>query len=74
MKASLFFSLLFLTSSGYAANAAQTAAADYSDIDVVSVTPRSPEVKPLVMAIYSKEQQQRIAAALKNGKDPMHKR
>jgi len=27
------------------------------------VTPRNPDVKPLVMAIFTKEQQQRVAAA-----------
>lgn len=63
MKASTILGLLILSLSGYAANAAQFEPADYSDIDVVSVTPRSPEVKPFVLAIFTKEQQQRLAAA-----------
>ncbi len=62
MKASISLGLLILSLSGYAANAGQFEPADYSDIDVVSVTPRNPEVKPFVMAIFTKEQQQRLAA------------
>ena len=65
MKTSAILSLLIIMSSGYAANAAQFTPSDYSDVDVVSVTPRSPDVKPLVMAIFSKEQQQRVAAVPK---------
>jgi len=61
MKAAVALSLLILVPSGYAANAAQSDS--YFDIDVVSVTPRSPDVKPFVMAIFTKEQQQRLAAA-----------
>jgi hypothetical protein len=63
MKVSVVLSLLIIASSGYAANAAQFSPSDYSDIEVVSVTPRSPDVKPFVMAIFTKQQQQRIAAA-----------
>ena len=63
MKPPMILSLLILSLSGYAASAAQFQPADYSDIDVVSVTPRSPDVKPFVMAIFTKEQQQRLAAA-----------
>jgi hypothetical protein len=63
MKMSVALSLLILASSGYAANAAQFTPSDYSDVDVVSVAPRNPGVKPFVMAIYTKEQQQRVAAA-----------
>ena len=65
MKTSAILSLLIIMSSGYAANAAQFTPSDYSDVDVVSVTPRSPDVKPLVMAIFTREQQQRVAAAPK---------
>jgi hypothetical protein len=61
MKAAVVLSLLILVPSGYAANAAQSDS--YFDIDVVSVTPRSPDVKPFVLAIFTKEQQQRLAAA-----------
>ncbi|HEY1875926.1 MAG TPA: hypothetical protein VGG66_00600 [Rhizomicrobium sp.] len=63
MKASMILSLLILAPTGYAANADQFKPVDYSDIDVVSVTPRSPDVKPFVMAIFTKEQQERLAAA-----------
>ena len=61
MKAAMVLSFLFLVPSGYAASAAPSDS--YFDIDVVSVTPRSPDVKPFVMAIFTKEQQQRLAAA-----------
>lgn len=61
MKAAMILSLLILAPSGYAARAAQSDS--YFDIDVISVTPRSPDVKPFVMAIFTKEQQQRLAAA-----------
>lgn len=61
MKTSVALCALILASTGYAANAAQLS--DYADIDVVSVVPRSPDVKPLVMAIFTKEQLQRASAA-----------
>jgi hypothetical protein len=61
MKAAMILSLLILAPSGYAASAAPSDS--YFDIDVVSVTPRSPNVKPFVMDIFTKEQQQRLAAA-----------
>lgn len=57
------FEFLILAPTGYAANAAQMDAASYADFDVVSVTPRSQDVKPYVMAIFRKDQQQRLAAA-----------
>ena len=65
MKTSAVLSLLIIVSSGYAANAAQFTPSDYSDIDVVSVAPRNPDVKPFVMAIFTKDQQQRVAATAK---------
>ena len=63
MKALAVLSLMIVVSSGYAASAAPLSQSDYSDVDVISVTPRNPDVKPLVMAIFTKEQQQRVAAA-----------
>jgi hypothetical protein len=63
MKAAMILSLLILAPTGYAANAAPSD--PYTDIDVVSVTPRSPDVKPFVLAVFTKEQLQRAAAALK---------
>ncbi len=52
--------VLTLMLSSYAASAS---AADLSDIDVVSVVPRSPDVKPVVMAILTKRQQEQLMAA-----------
>ena len=63
MKAVAVLSLMIVASSGYAASAAPLSLSDYSDVEVVSVTPRDPAVKPLVMAIFTKEQQQRVAAS-----------
>ena len=60
MKTLAALSFMIVVSSGYAASAAPLHAPDYSDVDVVSVTPRNPDVKPLVMAIFTKEQQQRV--------------
>ncbi len=64
MKALAVLSLMIVVSSGYAASAAPLTLSDYSDVDVVSVTPRNPDVKPLVMAIFTKEQQEQVAAAV----------
>ena len=63
MKTAIILSLMILASTGYAANAGQFDTSNYSDIDVISVTPRTTIVKPFVMAIFTKEQQQRMAAA-----------
>jgi len=65
MKALAVLSLMIVMTSGYAASAAPVMPSDYSDIDVISATPRNPDVKPLVMAIFTKEQQRRVAAALR---------
>jgi|SRR5579863_5212299 hypothetical protein len=68
MKAPATLGLLIIALSGYAANAAPFSPSDYSDVDVISVKPRNPDTKPFVMAILTKEQQQRIsAAAFKKG-------
>jgi hypothetical protein len=61
-KPLVILSLLMIASTGYAANAAESSYADTSDIDVISVVPRSSNIKPFVMAIFTKEQRQRIAA------------
>ena len=63
MKTAIFLSIMILTPAGHAANAAQFDSSDLSDISVVSVTPRNPAVKPFVMAVFTKEQRQRMAAA-----------
>ena len=56
--------LLMFAMSGYAASAATYPA--YDDITVISVTPRSASTKPFVMAIYTKEQRERVAALKKS--------
>jgi hypothetical protein len=66
MKAVLVLSIMILAPVGHAANAAQFDSSDLSDISVISVTPRNAAVKPFVMAIFTKEQRQRIAALKKN--------
>jgi hypothetical protein len=63
MKAALVLSIMISATVGHAANAAQFDSRDYSDVSVVSVTPRRATVKPFVMAVFTKEQRQRIAAA-----------
>jgi hypothetical protein len=60
MKTAIFLSIMILAPVGHAANAAQF---DSSDISVISVTPRNAAIKPFVMAVFTKEQRQRIAAA-----------
>ena len=65
MKTAIFLSIMILAPVGHAANAAQFDSSDLSDISVISVTPRNAAIKPFVMAVFTKEQRQRIAAALK---------
>lgn len=60
MKLSVIASLLILTLTGHAANAAPDS--EFGDIEVISVKPRSPDIKPFVMAKLTKEQQRRFAA------------
>jgi len=63
MKTAIVLSLMILAPTGYAANAAQFDASNYSDIEVISVRPRTATVKPFVMAIFTQEQRQRMAIA-----------
>ena len=63
MKAALVLSIMILAPVGHAASAAQFDSPGYSDVSVISVTPRTSSVKPFVMAVFTKEQRQRIAAA-----------
>ena len=69
MKTAMILSLMILAPTGHAASAAQSDLSSYSDIDVVSVAPRRSTVKPFVLAIFTNEQRQRLAAASlkKNG-------
>jgi hypothetical protein len=64
MRMPVALSLLMIVMSGYAASAANYPA--YDDITVISVTPRSASTKPFVMAIYTKEQRDRVEALKKN--------
>lgn len=61
MKASAILGVLIVALNCHAADA--NPRSDYSDIDVVSVTPRNPDTKPFVMAVLTKQQQERFAAA-----------
>lgn len=63
MKAAVVLSIMSLALVGHAANAAQFDSPGYSDVSVISVAPRTSAVKPFVMAIFTKEQRQRVAAA-----------
>jgi hypothetical protein len=66
MKAAMILSILILAPTGYAASAAPLEDSAYTDIDVVSVVPRSPDIKPFVMAVFTKEQLERAAAFQKS--------
>ena len=66
MKAALVLSIMILAPVGHAANAAQFDSSAYADVSVISVTPRSSAVKPFVMAVFTKEQRQRVAALKKS--------
>jgi hypothetical protein len=63
MKAALVLSIMILAPVGHAANAAQFDSLDYADVSVISVAPRTSAVRPFVMAVFTKEQRQRVAAA-----------
>jgi hypothetical protein len=63
MKSLVVLSVLMIASCGVAASAAESSYADYSDIDVISVAPRNSNVKPFVMATFTKQQLERAAAA-----------
>ena len=66
MRVPVALSLLMIVISGYAASAAELANSAYDDITVISVTPRSASTKPFVMATYTKEQRERVAALKKS--------
>jgi len=63
VKTAIVLSLMILAPTGHAANAAQFDTPNYSDIEVISVRPRTTTVKPFVMAIFTQEQRQRMAIA-----------
>jgi hypothetical protein len=57
MKALILLSLVSLAIVAPAGFAA-AATSDYSDVDVISVIPRSPDIKPLVMSISPQERRE----------------
>jgi hypothetical protein len=63
VKTAIVLSLMILAPIGHAANAAQFDISNYSDLEVISVRPRTATVKPFVMAIFTQEQRQRMAIA-----------
>lgn len=73
MKSFVVLSVLMIASSGCAASAAESSYADYSDIDVVSVVPRNSNVKPYVMATFTKQQLERVAAAAPKKSRPVRR-
>jgi hypothetical protein len=60
MKALLAFGIMVLAST--ACGAADATPSAYSDFIVVSVVPRSPSVKPLVMSISTRERRKHAAS------------
>ena len=63
MKIAIVLSVMILAAIGHAANAAPFDASNYSGFEVISARPRTAPVKPFVMAIFTQEQQQRLAIA-----------
>ena len=60
MKVLLALGIMVLASA--AGGAAAAPPADYSNFDVVSVVPRSPNVKPLVMSISTSQRRKHVAS------------
>jgi hypothetical protein len=58
----VFWALAIMAFASSACGGAEAAQADYSNIDIISVAPRSPSVKPLVMAIPAKEPNKQLAS------------
>lgn len=65
MRMRVALTVLMVFMGGYAASAAEQDNSGYDEITVISVTPRSVSTRPFVMAIFTKEQRERVAAALK---------
>lgn len=57
----VFWALGILVLASGTSIAAEPAASDYSDIFVVSVVPRSPNVQPIVMSVPAKERPSQAA-------------
>ena len=58
----VFWALGIVAFASGACGAAKAAPSDYSDFEVISVVPRSPSVKPLVMPIPAKEPNKQLAS------------
>lgn len=58
----VFWALGILVFASGACAAAEAASSDYSDIIIVSVVPRSPNVQPIVMSIPAKERPEKAAS------------
>ena len=58
----VFWALGIFVLASSACVAAEAAPSDYSDIFVVSVVPRSPNVQPIVMSIPAKERPKQAAS------------
>jgi hypothetical protein len=58
----VFWAVGILVLASGTCGAAAAAPSDYSDIFVVSVTPRSPSVQPIVMSVPAKEQPKQAAS------------
>ncbi len=58
----VFWALGIMAFASGACGAADAATSPYSDFDLISVVPRSPSVKPLVMPIPAKEPNKQLAS------------
>lgn len=58
----VFWALGIMAFASGACGAAEPATSPYSDFEVISVVPRSPSVKPLVMPIPAKEPNKQLAS------------
>ena len=71
MKALFVPSLFFLVLASHVANARDTATPDYTDIDVVSVAPRSPDVKPIMLVVFPEADKNKTPAKKPVVKQPV---
>jgi hypothetical protein len=58
----VFWALGIMAFASSACGVADAATTSYSDFEVISVVPRSPSVKPLVMPIPAKEPNKQLAS------------
>ena len=67
MRATMLLSLLAAAFLSSAASAAESAAPDFSDINVVAVSPRSASDRPFVMVAFPKKTPEQMALHRKSG-------